>query len=167
MLERFLPNETVDTVFDIHLENLKEKGIKGIITDLDNTLIAWDKPYATPELETWFKKVKEMDLKLIIASNNNEQRVGEFANPLNIPFIHLARKPLKKGYMRALKDLNLSAHETVMIGDQLMTDILGGNSVGLYTILVVPIVKTDGLWTRFNRMMERRILKKLKKKGLM
>ncbi|MEI4829356.1 YqeG family HAD IIIA-type phosphatase [Bacillus sp. FJAT-53711] len=162
----FLPNEYVKNVYHIQPEELEKRGIKGIITDLDNTLIEWDRPNATPQLEEWFAKMKEHGIQVTVVSNNNEQRVKDFADPLGIPFIHSARKPLVRAFKRALTEMNLRAEEVVVIGDQVLTDVLGGNRVGLHTILVVPVAKTDGFMTRFNRKIERRIMRNMKKKGL-
>ncbi|WP_407269512.1 YqeG family HAD IIIA-type phosphatase [Radiobacillus sp. PE A8.2] len=166
MLKRFLPNEHVKDVFEIRPEKLKEKGIKGIITDLDNTLVAWDVEYATPEIIEWFRLMQENDIKVTIISNNKEQRVKLFSEPLNTPFVYSARKPLRRAFKRAAKDMKLSKDEIVVIGDQLLTDVLGGNGAGFYTILVVPIVKTDGKITKINRQIERRILSWMRRKGM-
>lgn len=166
MIKLFLPNEQVRSIFDIDLAALKKKGIRGIITDLDNTLVEWNRPNATPELEKWFKMMKKNGIQVTIVSNNNEDRVKSFADPLNIPFIHKARKPMGRAYRKALKIMNVKKEETVVIGDQLLTDVLGGNLSGFYTILVVPVAQTDGFWTRINRLIERRIMNVCKKKGL-
>ncbi|WP_156291136.1 YqeG family HAD IIIA-type phosphatase [Oceanobacillus salinisoli] len=165
MINRFLPNEYVKSIFDIHPDKLKEKGIKGIITDLDNTLVAWDVQDATPEVMEWFKLMKKHDIQVTIISNNNLQRVKIFSEPLDIPFIYSARKPLRRAFKRVQKQMNLKKEEIVVIGDQLLTDVLGGNNAGLYTILVVPIVQTDGKITRMNRKIERIILNNLRNKG--
>ena len=166
MLNRFLPNEHVKSVFEISPEKLKEKNMKGIITDLDNTLVAWDVKQATPEIIEWFKLMEQNDIKVTIISNNNEERVKFFSEPLNTPFVFSARKPLRKSFARAAKQMGLKREEIVVIGDQLLTDVLGGNNAGFYTILVVPIVKSDGALTRINRKIERRILGWLRKKGM-
>ncbi|MEN1934848.1 YqeG family HAD IIIA-type phosphatase [Paenibacillus sp. 102] len=165
-MKLFLPNEYVKNVYHVQPEDLKKRGIKGIITDLDNTLIEWDRPNATPKLEQWFLKMKEQGIQVTVVSNNNEQRVKDFADPLGIPFIHSARKPFVRAFKHAIQKMNLAADEVVVIGDQLLTDVLGGNRVGLYTILVVPVAQTDGLVTRFNRKIERKIMRNMKKKGL-
>jgi uncharacterized protein len=167
MLRIFLPNDYVKSVYDITPEFLMERNIKGIITDLDNTLVEWDRPLATPELIHWFKQMQDVGIQIVIVSNNNEKRVHEFASPINIPFVYKAQKPLGKSYKKALSILNLQKEETVVVGDQLLTDILGGNKSGFHTILVVPVVQTDSRVTRFNRMIERRILKSFNKKGLL
>lgn len=167
MIKRFLPNEQVDTVFDIDPSELKEKGIKGIITDLDNTLVPWDVADATPEVIEWFAHMKEQGLQVVVISNNNEARVRIFSEPLNIPFLPSARKPLKRTFNKGSKQMGLKNDEVAVVGDQLLTDILGGNSAGFYTVLVTPIVQTDAMITRFNRKIERGILRRLEKKGLM
>ena len=107
--------------------------------------------------------MKEQGIQVTVVSNNNEQRVKDFADPLGIPFIHSARKPFVRAFKRAIQEMRLR-DEVVVIGDQLLTDVLGGNRVGLHTILVVPVAQTDGLVTRFNRKIERRIMKNMKKK---
>ncbi|MGN8645577.1 YqeG family HAD IIIA-type phosphatase [Gracilibacillus sp. HCP3S3_G5_1] len=166
MLKKFLPNEHVKRVLDITPAKLREMGIKGVITDLDNTLVAWDVKDATPEVIKWFKEMKENDIKVTIISNNDEERVSVFSEPLEAPFVYSAKKPLVRAFNRAAIQMGLSKEEIVVIGDQLLTDVLGGNFAGFHTILVVPIVETDGKITRFNRMIERRILNWMRRKGM-
>lgn len=167
MLKQFLPNEHVKSVLDIQPEQLKVRGIKGIITDLDNTLVEWDRPNATPDLIKWFEEVKKQNILVTIVSNNNEARVKAFADPLKIPFIFQARKPLARAFNRALAQMGLKKEETVVIGDQLLTDVLGGNRSGFHTILVVPVAQTDGFMTKFNRFAERRIMNWFRKRGML
>jgi len=166
VLKHFLPDEHVKSILDINPQQLKEKGIKGIITDLDNTLVEWDRPSATPQLIKWFDDMKKHDIRVTIVSNNNEDRVKAFSDPLKIPFIFRARKPMVPAFNRALSQMGIKKEEAVVIGDQLLTDVLGGNRSGFYTILVVPVAQTDGFFTRFNRFAERRILNWFRKKGM-
>lgn len=165
MFSKFLPNEQVDQIFDLKPEVLKEKGIKGIITDLDNTLVAWDVKDATPEIIEWFRLMESHEIKVTIISNNNRERVKFFSEPLGTPFVFSAKKPLSRAFKTVARRMELSKDEIVVVGDQLLTDVLGGNIAGFYTILVVPIVQTDGKMTKINRMIERRILKRMKKQG--
>lgn len=165
MLAKFLPSEYVKSIFEITPKLLKEHGIKGVITDLDNTLVAWDVKVATNEVIDWFDTIHKAGIKITIISNNNEERVKKFAEPLNIPFIASAKKPFKKSFVKGKKIMNLPKDEVAVIGDQLLTDILGGNRAGLHTILVVPIVQTDAKITTFNRKIERKILNHFRKKG--
>ena len=141
MYRKFLPNEFVKSVFDISPERLLEKGIRGIITDLDNTLVEWDRPEATPKLVIWFKSMKDAGIQVTIVSNNNELRVKSFADPLGIPFIYKARKPMGKAFIKALNTMDVKREEVVVIGDQLLTDVVGGNRIKLHTILVLPVAK--------------------------
>ena len=165
MYKKFLPSEFVKSVFDISPERLLEKGIRGIITDLDNTLVEWDRPDATPKLVNWLKSMKDAGIQVTIVSNNSELRVKSFADPLGIPFIYKARKPMGKAFIKALNTMDVKREEVVVIGDQLLTDVVGGNRIKLHTILVLPVAKSDGFFTRFNRLVERRIFKALKRKG--
>lgn len=165
MLKHFLPDQHVKSIFEITPESLKEKGVKGIITDLDNTLVEWDRPTATPKLIEWFDNMRKHEILVTIVSNNNETRVRSFSDPLQIPFIFQAKKPMTRAFNKALKQMGLRKEETVVIGDQLLTDVLGGNRSGFHTILVVPVAKTDGFITKFNRKVERRILNWFRKQG--
>lgn len=165
MLNHFLPDQFVKNIFEITPTLLKERGVKGIITDLDNTLVEWDRPLATPKLIEWFEEMKKHEIKVTIVSNNNESRVKKFSEPLNIPFIFAARKPMGRAFNRALREMSVNKEEAVVIGDQLLTDVLGGNRSGFHTILVVPVAQTDGFTTRINRKIERRILNWFRKKG--
>ncbi|KKO51255.1 YqeG family HAD IIIA-type phosphatase [Paenibacillus sp. DMB20] len=168
MFEMLIPKLRVNTVFDINLEELYKKGYRGIITDLDNTLVGAKAPLATPELVEWFKKVKEIGFQLIIVSNNQLERVSKFATPLDIQYVHEARKPSNAPFRKAMEMMELTHEQTVVVGDQMLTDVYGGNRLGLYTILVMPIAINDEGWlTRlFNRRVERIALTRLRKRGL-
>lgn len=166
MLKKLLPSEHVKTIFDVKPEDLKEKGIKGIITDLDNTLVPWDVADATPEVTEWFENMKENNIAITIISNNKIDRVKVFSEPLHRPYVYSARKPLGHSFKKAAKQMELTKDEIVVIGDQLLTDVLGGNLAGFETILVVPIVQTDAKVTKINRAIERKILNHFRKKGL-
>jgi HAD superfamily phosphatase (TIGR01668 family) len=165
LYSNFIPSEFVRSVYHITPELLKDKGVKAIITDLDNTLVEWDRPDATPKLIEWFASIKAAGIQVTIVSNNNELRVKSFADPLGIPFIFKARKPLGKAFLQALSIMSVKREEVVVIGDQLLTDVFGGNRLKLHTILVIPVAKSDGFVTKFNRMVERRIFSYLDKKG--
>lgn len=161
-----MPNEYIPTVYDLDIKELHKRNIKGIITDLDNTLVEWDRPDATPELLEWFRLMRDEGFQVTIVSNNNKKRVSSFCKPTGIQFIHSARKPRVKAFRQACKRMNLYKDEVVVIGDQVLTDVFGGNRAGFYTVLVVPIVSTDGFLTRINRRVERRVLKRLQDKGM-
>lgn len=165
MYQYFIPSQYVKKVYDISPAMLLEQNVTGIITDLDNTLVEWDRADATPMLIDWLKDMKDAGIQVVIVSNNNELRVKSFADPLGIPFIYQARKPMGRAFRKALAIMNVKRENVVVIGDQMLTDIFGGNLNKLHTILVLPVAQSDGFFTRFNRMVERRIMKKLKQKG--
>ncbi|MCT1903839.1 YqeG family HAD IIIA-type phosphatase [Oceanobacillus sojae] len=165
MFSKFLPDEQIDQIFDLKPETLKKKGIKGIITDLDNTLVAWDVKDATPDVVSWFKTMEENDIKVTIISNNNQERVTVFSEPLGTPFVFSARKPLSRAFKTVARQMELKKEEILVVGDQLLTDVLGGNIAGFYTVLVVPVVQTDGKITKINRLIERKILKRMQNKS--
>ncbi|WP_010288019.1 YqeG family HAD IIIA-type phosphatase [Kurthia massiliensis] len=166
MYKRFMPKEFVNSVYDVTPEKLHALGIKGIITDLDNTLVEWDRADATPELMAWLKLIQDSGIQVIIVSNNKEARVKHFADPLGIQYIFQARKPLRNAFKRGLKMLNLPSEQVLMLGDQMMTDMLGGNALHLYTILVKPVAQSDGFVTKLNRRLERRVFNYLRKHGI-
>ncbi|MBK3493358.1 YqeG family HAD IIIA-type phosphatase [Viridibacillus sp. YIM B01967] len=161
-----MPKEFVTSVYQITPDKLKQLGVRGIITDLDNTLVEWDRPDATEKLIEWLKTIRDAGIKVMIVSNNGELRVKAFADPLELPYICKARKPLSKGFKQALMELNLKPQEVIMVGDQMLTDVLGGNRIHVHTILVKPVAQSDGFVTRFNRMVERRVFHNLKKQGV-
>lgn len=97
---------------------------------MDNTLVEWDRPSATPRLIEWFEEMKEHGIKVTIVSNNNEKRVKIFSEPLNIPFIYKAKKPMGRAFRKAVKNMGLKKEDVVVIGDQLMTDVLEGTATG-------------------------------------
>jgi HAD superfamily phosphatase (TIGR01668 family) len=156
-----------NSIYHIDLTELKARGIKAVIVDLDNTLVESNRPDATPKLVSWLNEVRKLGFKVMIVSNNNKTRVSQFANPLNVPYIHAARKPLSLSFLKAMKILGVSKDETVVIGDQLLTDVLGGNRVGLYTILVVPVSEVEGFFTKLNRRVERFVFRWMERKGLL
>lgn len=166
LLEKFIPDLYVTSIHQISAKELKDKGIKGVLTDLDNTLVRWDQPDTTDEVIKWFNQLAEEGIQVIIISNNNELRVRQFAKPLNTVYIHKARKPMKRGFMEGLAKLELPAENVAVIGDQVLTDVFGGNRLGLYTILVDPIGEKEFITTKINRKIERRIVRHLFKKGL-
>lgn len=153
-----MPRLAADSIFDIPLDELWDKGIRGIITDLDNTLVGARVPVATPELVEWLKQVQAKGFQVIIVSNNNKLRVSAFADPIVVPYIYAAKKPMNASFRKAMNRMGLKPHETAVVGDQMLTDVLGGNRLGLFTVLVQPIARSDeGFFTKVNRRIERTV----------
>lgn len=164
MLKKLIPRKQVKSIYEIELNELWEQGYRGIITDLDNTLVGAKAPLATPELTDWLKVVAQVGFQVVVVSNNQRTRVTRFAEPLSLPFIYRAKKPTSASFRKALQMMNLRAEETVVIGDQMLTDVLGGNRMGLYTILVLPISLSDeGFFTKVNRRIEKAALTIMKR----
>lgn len=167
LLERFIPHLRVRTVYDIDSTELKDKGYKGIITDLDNTLTGAKDYTVEPKLIKWLEETRLQGFQVVIVSNNDHLRVSRFATPLQIPFVNSARKPSSRAFRQALELMGLMPDQAVMVGDQMLTDVLGGNRIGMFTILVDPIAIQDESWiTRINRRIERIVIARLRKKGL-
>ncbi|MGQ9511897.1 YqeG family HAD IIIA-type phosphatase [Thermodesulfitimonas sp.] len=148
MLRFILPNLYVDSVFEITPELLRSRGIRALILDLDNTLVARGQEWAEPRLLEWLAAMRREGFKLCIVSNNSRQKGGALARRLGVPGVFRAVKPRGKPFRKALALLGTSPEETAMVGDQLFTDILGGNRMGLYTILVSPLGGPDFILTR-------------------
>lgn len=167
MWNKFRPDLYVKSVFDIDFKKLKEDGIKCIYTDLDNTLVAHDVALPTNEIIELVEEVKQHGLDFIIVSNNTRNRVTIFAEKLNVPYKWSARKPLGLTYNKLKEEYGYEASEVVSIGDQLLTDVFGGNRQGLYTVLVEPIHKKDIIYTKVNRQLEKFVFYMLDKKNLL
>lgn len=164
MLEIFKPTWMVKTIYSVSPAQLKEQGIRAVFSDLDNTLIAWNNPNGTPELQRWMKELKKANIPLIVISNNSKERVAKATKNLDLPFVSRSLKPLSFGINRARQKLGLNKNEVVMVGDQLMTDVAAANQAGIRSILVRPLLDTDKWDTRINRFFERRVWKQLLKK---
>jgi len=156
LFEILKPKVYVDSICNIDLKKLKKvKKIKGIIVDLDNTLVAWGKKEVSQRIIDWVKEAKRLEFKLCIVSNTNSKRVAEFAKIFNIPYHSKYFKPFRIAFNNGLKILDTKKSETVVIGDQIFTDIWGGNRLKLLTILVAPIAKKDSLGTFLHRNFEK------------
>lgn len=167
MLKMLCPDVYLESIYDLDLEKLKKKGIKGIITDLDNTLISWGENTIYPSLNEWFEKLRAEGFKVCIVSNNSPDRVSLFASNFDIPAVSGATKPRRRPFRRALEKLEIKPEEAAVLGDQVFTDVLGGNRLGLFTILVIPVSPKEFIGTRVVRQIERYVLKALKNRGML
>lgn len=161
------PDEYRRSVYAIDIDRLRSRGVEAIILDLDNTLVPWNEPNPSPPLLEWFAQAAKKGVRVCICSNNAGPRVKEFAERLGIPFVPRAVKPRRKGFRTAMAMLGVRPEETAVIGDQIFTDILGGNRAGAYTILVQPIDVREFFLTRhLTRPVERVLLRYLENRGL-
>ena len=162
----FSPDDFVEKYEFIDVEYMNMHNKKVIISDLDNTLISWDSKKDTKELNRWLKKMKRAGFDIIVVSNNNEERVEEFCKQLNLQYVADAKKPLTHGFKRALSKLNRKPEEAIILGDQVLTDVFGALSLGVMSVLVKPISKTDAFKTRINRFFEGIIIQNLTRRKL-
>jgi hypothetical protein len=163
MLEKLQPNEIVDSIYEINLSNLKGKGIRAVIADLDNTLVPWRSTEIKDTLTAWVKDVKDAGLNLAIVSNNTSSRVHTLSEQLGVIAVSKAVKPRRRAFRNIASQFSLDPSEIAVVGDQLLTDVLGGNRTGMYTILVTPISKHEFIGTKLIRQIERFFLKLLPK----
>lgn len=160
MKNRLKPDLLLNTIYDLNTAELKAHNIKAIIVDIDNTLVSWDTKEPDEKVNELICKLGTEGFKLCILSNNTKKRVEEFNKCLKLPAIHKAIKPSKAAFRRAMKLMDSLPENTAVIGDQLFTDVLGGNRLGLFTILVIPISNKEFIWTRFVRKLEAFVLKR-------
>lgn len=164
MFLKFKPTWMLEAIYQLTPEQLNQHNIKAVLTDLDNTLIAWNNPDGTKELLQWINAMEEAGIPVVVVSNNKAERVERAVSHLGLDFVSRALKPLTKGMNEATQKLQLPKENIVMVGDQIMTDIRASNGAGIRSILVQPIVQSDAWNTKPNRAMEKVIMSHLKKK---
>lgn len=159
----YIPTLFKKSIFEITVEVLNKIEIKGIILDVDNTLTMHHCKEPYDGITDWLSKIKSSGFKVIIASNNTKKRVSEFAKLLDLDYVSMSCKPFPFGLKRAYKVLGTKPKQTVIIGDQLFTDILGGNFLGIKTILVDPFEPEKNVFFRVKRKLEKILINKHKK----
>lgn len=164
-MEKYIPDIYIKSVYKIDYDKLKERGIKCILFDLDNTLAPLSMKRPGKKIKDLFNKLKSMGFKIIIFSNSGKKRLKPFKSELEVDCAYSCRKPSRTKFDIILKDYKFSVSEVVIIGDNIITDILGGNKVGITTVLVNPISSKDRIITKFVRLYEKYIIAKLSDKG--
>lgn len=168
VLDLLCPRLYVPSLADVDLDMLAQRGIEAIILDLDNTILPWRDSEVPRESETWIKMAIERGMKLCIASNTrNPRRLVAVARKLGIQALDRIAKPRRKGLMSAMAAMGSTPASTAMIGDQVFTDVLGGNRLGLFTILVRPMHRREFFGTKISRFFERRVLAMLTERGML
>ena len=166
-MEKYIPDIYQKSIYTINYQKLWNQGIKCLLFDLDNTLVFPSVKEPTEEVKELFNKLKKMGFKVIIFSNSPKSRVKAFKEGLEVDCSASSRKPRPNKFYLVLSKYNFTINELAIIGDQILTDVLGGNRVGILTILVDPLTKRDMIWTKFNRIIEKRVIKKLSKKSIL
>lgn len=166
-MEKFIPDMYQKSIYHIDYDKLKENGIKCLLIDLDNTCVPYKDKEPNKKLIDLFEMLKDMDFKVIIFSNASKKRLYPFKNTLNVDCSAFSRKPFTGKLLKVLKMFKYDLSEVAIIGDQLYTDILCGNRVGIKTILVNPMSKDDLLFTKIFRSLENRQFKKMEKMDIL
>ncbi len=154
----FRPDGFATRLSSVSLDDLSARGFRGIIVDLDNTLVGYGEDHLAPEDEAWIAAARARAFRVCLVSNNFSARVSRIGALLGVPAVHSALKPLPRGFTAALRLLGTPKANTVVVGDQLFTDVLGAKFLGLHTILTEPLVAKDWLGTRVLRRLERLVL---------
>lgn len=162
ILKLFRPGECVASVTSIDLDGLERRGIRALLMDLDNTLVRWQSSVISAEVEEWVKAVVNRGFKVCIVSNTrSRERLRQLAEQLGVSFVRRGCKPRRGGFREALDLLGVERTHAAVIGDQIFTDILGGNRMGLHTVLVRPIHPHEFIGTRISRIFEKLLLRSI------
>ena len=154
----------VEAVYDLRAEDLLRHGIRAVLVDLDNTLIAWNNPDGTPEVRAWLDEMTIADISVVVVSNNKYSRVERAVARFGVDFVSRAMKPFTRGIDIVMERYGFDKDEVIMVGDQLMTDIRASHRAGIKSVLVKPLIKSDAWNTKINRWRERRVWAKLEEK---
>lgn len=167
LLHQFRPTLRAGSVQSITAEFLAERGVTALILDLDNTLVPWHGREVDPEIAGWIARMQGAGIRMCIVSNTHRpKRLAELASILGISYVPSGGKPRRRGFLRAMLQMESTALETAVVGDQVMTDIWGGNRCGLLTILVDPLSPIEFVGTRvISRNVERLLLRMLERAG--
>ena len=165
-MEKFVPDMYQKSIYDINYKKLKKKGIKCLLFDLDNTIEPVNVAIPGVKVKDLFAELED-DFKVIIISNSPKERLRPYKEKLNVDVAFNSRKPFKGKYKKILALYGFKDNEVACIGDQLVTDIFGANRMGFLSILVNPIGPIEHWSTAFNRFIERQILKRFHKKGIL
>ena len=157
MLEKFYPGEYLDSTYVIDFDRLYEEGYRGIIFDIDNTLV----PHGAPADEracALFAHLKELGFQCMLLSNNKEPRVKMFNDAVHVSYIYKAGKPGRDGYLRAMEQMHTTKDTTLFVGDQLFTDVWGAKKCGIVTYLTRPIHPKEEIQIVLKRYLEKIVL---------
>lgn len=157
MFSKFYPDRWVESTYSIDFEVLYEKGYRGIIFDIDNTLVphGFDADERSIAL---MEQLKKTGFRVCLLSNNKQERVERFNRDVNVNYIYNAHKPSRKNYQKAMELMGTSLKDTLFVGDQLFTDVYGAKRIGLYNILVKPINPKEEIQIVLKRYLEKVVL---------
>ncbi|MCR4587959.1 MAG: YqeG family HAD IIIA-type phosphatase [Lachnospiraceae bacterium] len=154
----FYPREYLDSTYDIDFEQFYQQGFRGIIFDIDNTLVTHG-AHADKRAQELFQRLRAIGFKTYLVSNNKEPRVKSFCEEVGADgYVYKAGKPSGKGYRKAMEEMGLDRSRTLSVGDQLFTDMWGTNLAGLYSVLVKPIDPREEIQIVLKRFLEKPVI---------
>lgn len=166
-MARLLPSYYAKSIFDIPVSFYVKEKFTHVISDLDNTLDAFDCLSPSPRVIELNERLKKAGIKLIVITNNTEKRIKDYATTLGVNYLYSARKPFSGKIKNFLKLHGIDSSKVVLIGDQLLTDVKCAKNGNFKVVLTEPIVKKDQWTTKFNRLIDRPLRKRYAKKGLL
>lgn len=166
-MKNFVPFAHAKSLYEIEPEFFKSNGVTTLLVDLDNTLDSYKLHKPSDKAKELVKKLQDSGFNVVIISNNKHDRVKEYADEIGVDFTWMTGKPFPRKINKYVKEHNLNKENVMVVGDQLMTDTLAGNRAKIRVVLTEKIVKEDQPTTRFNRIFDRPIRKRLAKKGLL
>ena len=155
----FAPRLMLGKMIDITPELLRTLGIEALLLDIDNTMTTHDNPVPAPGVAEWIERMKAEGFTLVVVSNNSEERVAPFAQLIGLDFVSKGRKPLPSGFRKACRRLGIEPRHAAVVGDQIFTDILGGNLLGAYTILTEPYQLEAMPFFKVKRALEKPVIR--------
>ena len=158
MFKKFYPKKDVKTVFELDEKFFSAYNIHGVVFDIDNTLVTHDTPTPPEDIKNYFSDLEKAGIKIAIVSNNHLPRVEGFCKGLGYPYIARAWKPFKKNLCIIQNKLGLKADEICLVGDQIFTDIYGGNRMGFYSVLVTAVGENETNLVAIKRCFEKLVL---------
>lgn len=157
MFQAFYPSMRADSAYRIPFEELRQKGVRGVIFDVDNTLVPHGAP-ADRRARELFARLKGLGMESCLVSNNKEPRVKSFAEDVGTRYVFKAGKPSRRGYREAMRRMGTDRGSTIFVGDQLFTDVWGANRTGIYSVLVNPINPREEIQIILKRIPEKLVL---------
>ena len=165
-MKKNIPTYYVPSIFDVPISFFKKIGVKYLLTDLDNTIDAYDVYDPSLRVIKLKEDLEKEDIKLFIISNNTGDRVSQYADKLGVKYLNSTRKPFGFKLRKFISQNGLNKDECLLVGDQLVTDVPCGLKAGIRVMLTDPIVDRDQWTTKFNRKLDRPRRKRLIKKGI-
>ncbi len=160
-----IPTHFRRRVFELSPDFLQQQGIAGLLLDVDNTLTLDNSPKVEREVTAWIEQMRAHHIRLVLISNNTNKRIAPLAKALDIPFVASAKKPMRRGVLRCLELLDLKKEQVALVGDQIFTDVLAGNRMGITTVLLEPFSNNEWWVIRLKRLLEGPIVARAKRKA--